>query len=101
VSVTPFRDQFAAFSANGGGEGPAWLPALRQRAFDRFATLGFPTTRDEDWHYTSVSSIAESHFSAAKGTAGSVTADALAPYVVDESFHRLVFVNGSFVQELS
>jgi Fe-S cluster assembly protein SufD len=101
VSVTPFRDQFAAFSANGGGEGPAWLPALRQRAFDRFTALGFPTTRDEDWHYTSVAAIAESSFGTVKAAAGTVTLEALAPYVVDASFHRLVFVNGSFAKELS
>jgi Fe-S cluster assembly protein SufD len=101
VSVTPFNDQFAAFSANGGGTGPSWLPALRRRAFDRFSALGFPTQRNEDWHYTSVAAIAETPFAPAKATSGTVTMASLAPFLVDPSWHRLVFVNGTFAKELS
>jgi Fe-S cluster assembly protein SufD len=101
VTTTLFRDQFAAFSANGGGEGPAWLPALRRRAFERFDTLGFPTTRDEDWHYTSVSSLTEIPFARAAAPTGKVDLAALAPYLVDQAWHRLVFVNGRFARELS
>ena len=32
---------------------------LRQRAAERFVTLGFPTTRNEDWKFTSVASLAK------------------------------------------
>ena len=35
----------------------------------RFAELGFPTTRDEDWRFTSVALIAELEFTAAKADA--------------------------------
>ena len=101
MSVMSYRDQFAAFSSIGGGAGPAWLPALRQRAFDRFSALGFPTTRDEDFHYTSVAAIAETTFKPVRGTEPTTDLTALAPYLVDAGFNRLVFVNGRFARELS
>ena len=99
--TTHFTDQFRAFSSNGGGEGPAWLPALRKAAFDRFHAIGFPTTRDEDWHFTSVTPIAERTFKAAKPSATVLTLSEIKPYLVDESWHRLVFVNGRFEPTLS
>ena len=36
----------------------------RRRAIARFASLGFPTQRDEDWKYTSVAAIAGTSFGA-------------------------------------
>ena len=38
---------------------PRWLVALRRDAAQRFAAMGFPTPKHEDWHYTSTASIAE------------------------------------------
>ena len=35
-----------------------WIQALRETAFERFAMVGFPTTRDEEWRFTNVASIA-------------------------------------------
>ena len=97
----PYTDQFAAYSANGGGEGPAWLPALRQRAFDRFGVLGFPTTRDEDWHFTSVTPIAERTFKSVKSAPTVLKLADLKPWLVDDAWQRLVFVNGRFEPALS
>ena len=54
--MATYADAFAALVPNTGG---AWLPELKRAAFDRFTALGFPTTRNEDWHYTSVTPIAE------------------------------------------
>jgi Fe-S cluster assembly protein SufD len=99
--TAPYADQFAAYAANGGGEGPDWLPALRRRAFDRFSALGFPTTRDEDWHFTSVTPIAERTFKAVKPAATTLTSSDLAPWLVDAAWHRLTFVNGRFEPALS
>ena len=102
--TTPFADQFAAFSQNGGsssGSGPKWLPELRKRAFERFAALGFPTTRDEDWHFTSVTPIAERTFKTAKSTPTTMPMSAIEPYLVDAEWHRLVFVNGRLEPSLS
>ncbi|HYV97042.1 MAG TPA: SufD family Fe-S cluster assembly protein, partial [Gemmatimonadaceae bacterium] len=100
-SIPAFREQFAAFSKNGGGEGPAWLPALRRRAFDVFTSLGYPTTRDEDYHYTSVAPIAETAFRHLSADPGTLTAPLAPSYVIDEDWNRLVFVNGVFAPSLS
>ena len=37
---------------------PRWLAELRRDAAQRFAAMGFPTPKHEDWHYTSTASIA-------------------------------------------
>jgi Fe-S cluster assembly protein SufD len=97
----PYTDQFAAYAANGGGEGPAWLPALRRRAFDRFEALGFPTTRDEDWHFTSVTPIAERTFRTVRSTPTTLTLGDLGRHLIDEDWHRLTFVNGRLEPALS
>lgn len=40
----------------------AWLQPLRQSAFARFAELGFPTTKNEEWRFTNVAPIARTKF---------------------------------------
>jgi Fe-S cluster assembly protein SufD len=42
-----------------------WMQELRESAFQRFAELGFPTTHDEEWRFTSVAPIARAQFSSA------------------------------------
>ena len=41
-----------------GAPGPAWLARLRDEAAGRFQALGFPTTKQEEWRFTSVAPIA-------------------------------------------
>ena len=38
--------------------GPAPVRQARERAFDRFLSRGFPTTREEEWRFTNVAPIA-------------------------------------------
>src|SRR5438034_388768 len=38
---------------------PSWLYPIRKAGLARFAELGFPTTKDEDWRFTNVSPIAK------------------------------------------
>ena len=40
---------------------------IRRAAFERFRALGFPTRRDEDWHFTSVAPIADAEFTPLRG----------------------------------
>ena len=56
-----YLEDFAAVSGE-SGRGPAWLADVRHRAIARFGVLGFPTTKNEDWHFTSVAPIAEREF---------------------------------------
>jgi Fe-S cluster assembly protein SufD len=100
-SNTAYEQAFAALRGAGGS---SWLPALRREAMDRFNTLGFPTTRNEDWHFTSVTPIAERVFKIAPTRSGPATlspADVAALVIGDADWHRLVFVNGRFEASLS
>jgi Fe-S cluster assembly protein SufD len=79
--------------------GPRWLQDLRDRGAARFAALGFPTVRDEEWRFTNVAPLAAIEFTPA-APVGDISAelDAL-PYA--NIGWRLVVVNGRFSAELS
>ncbi len=53
-----YRDAQAAFASERSGD-PEWLVGLRANAIDRFAEIGFPSTRLEEWKYTNVAPIAK------------------------------------------
>ena len=95
--------QFEAFSGNGASSAPAWLREVRAAAIARFAELGFPTTRQEEWRFTSVKSIAETAFVLpASGPASDPSAAQLEHvFLPVASACRLVFVNGRFSARLS
>jgi Fe-S cluster assembly protein SufD len=80
---------------------PAWVQSMRRAAFDRFATLGFPTTRNEDWHFTSVSPIADQDFQLLTARSGDVQRDELTPFMFGAQWPTLVFVNGRYEASLS
>jgi len=81
---------------------PDWARSLRLSAITRFETLGFPTTKNEDWHFTSVAPIAERDFELLAPPAHGVTAAQLAPYSFGATdWHTLVFVNGRYDATLS
>ena len=98
----PYVSDFAAFAGNGGSAGPDWLPQLRHSAIERFSTLGFPTTKNEDWHFTSVSPIADREFRIAPPAPRRVEASDLAPFSFGHpEWPSLVFVDGRFNAALS
>ena len=99
MTAAPYLDEFEAFSANGGAS-PDWLAPVRKRAFGRFAEVGFPTSKDEEWRFTSVTPIASRQFSAPP--AATVTAAELEPFIFGHpEWPRLVFVNGRYDAGLS
>jgi Fe-S cluster assembly protein SufD len=74
----------------------------KQQAFDRIATVGIPTPKNEDWKYTSLSEFSKVDFVAPD------KADLLVATEMINSLNftkiqspRLVFVNGGFAEELS
>jgi len=94
----------AAFDAVAGGDQavPAAVREFRRAAFDRFAALGFPTPKNEDWHYTSVAPIADQEFALLASRTGDVGRDDLAPFDFGaRDWHTIAFVNGRFAPELS
>src|SRR5579862_9481280 len=80
--------------------GPHWLRPIRQVAARRFAELGFPTRRDEEWRFTPIAQVVETPFAPAPRS--SLWADAIRPYTYDQlSGSRVVIVNGHYSAELS
>jgi len=95
---------FEAFTSNGGKDAPQWARSLRLSAITRFEELGFPTTKNEDWHFTSVAPIAEREFEplVGRGVVTGVSRADLAPFTFGgDDWHTLVFLNGRFNAALS
>ena len=98
------RESFARL-----GEPPARggrIGLLRQAAFARFAELGLPTLKDEEWKYTSLAPLARIDFTppAAQATPARVTheqLDLLAGGPPGDGAVRLVFLDGRYKPELS
>jgi Fe-S cluster assembly protein SufD len=95
----PYLAKFERFEK----EVPSWLFPLRKAGIARFAELGFPTTRHEDWRFTNVAPIAKLPFKPVFDN----KSDGLATEVLGKlTFAKLngtalVFVNGHFAPGLS
>jgi len=97
-----YLSEFRQYRNNGASKNPAWLKQLRESAIASFQELGFPTTRDEDWKYTSLDPITSVAFQRGNGVAKTVTADdILGLALADSVCHRLIFINGCYFPQLS
>ncbi|HUR91158.1 MAG TPA: Fe-S cluster assembly protein SufD [Gemmatimonadaceae bacterium] len=74
---------------------------LRVRAMDRFVSLGFPSMKNEDWHYTSVAPVATRVFNRSPSAAPGAALDVAPMLFGAPTWPRLVFVDGWFAPELS
>jgi Fe-S cluster assembly protein SufD len=93
---------FAEFEREVAQNGQAWTQPLRQAAISRFAELGFPTTRLEEWKYTNVAPITRIPFQHAKRAAQGLAAEALAAATIPGLVSaQLVYINGHFAPEFS
>jgi len=82
--------------------GPAWLGSLRQSAAARFAEIGFPTRRDEEWRFTNIAPIAETPFTLATKAQSELNSEGLRPFTYEGlAGTQIVFVNGHFAADLS
>ena len=82
---------------------PSWLFPLRKAGMARFAELGFPTMRDEDWRFTNVAPIATLPFKPVfQPERQGLTREIVAQFTFGSlPASRLVFVNGHYVAEVS
>ena len=81
---------------------PAWLTETRRHALERFTALGFPTTREEEWRFTSLAPIAERRFVLAKNGASALRPQDLDPLrLPGTTAATLVFANGRYVPAAS
>ena len=101
TETAPYWEQFERFEKD--WRHPAWLWTLRQGGIARFAELGFPTLRDEDWRFTNVAPIARLPFKPAfAGPPEGPPAEVLTQFTFATlAGPRLVFVNGRFSAKLS
>ena len=92
----PYLDAFTRRKKDLSGGGRAWTASLREEAMARFADRGFPTTKDEAWHYTSVAPLVRTTFDPDTPA----RPDALTPELFEQlTFEpwectHLVFLNG-------
>jgi Fe-S cluster assembly protein SufD len=81
------------------GAAPAWLRQLRAQGFERFASLGFPSTRLEDWKYTNVGPLTETAFR--RPVQSSVSDEQAVRAALLGLPCELVFVNARYAPQLS
>jgi Fe-S cluster assembly protein SufD len=79
-----------------------WLVTLRRDAIERFAELGFPTTKHEEWRFTNIAALAATPFEPAAPVESATVRSQLAQSsYADLVCPRLVFLNGRCAPELS
>ena len=93
TSLDAYLADFERIQAGSEAGAPAAIRSLREDAMAHFSRLGFPTTRMEDWRFTSVAPIASRSY--ALGEPAEVDAAQVKRFLVpDLPGARLVFVNG-------
>jgi Fe-S cluster assembly protein SufD len=96
-----YLSSFALMKNEAGNGAPPWLERLRKNGIDRFAAVGFPTIRHEEWLHTNVAPIARTPFRPAAAHCD-LPRNALSEFsFADEAAIELVFVNGYYSPELS
>ncbi len=77
------------------------LAAIRDRATVRVQELAIPSTKDEEWRFTDLSSLLQVNFQAVSSAATVTLSDIQAFILPEANLHRLVFVDGLYAPELS
>ena len=96
-----YVDAFKAFAGNGAAGAPAWLKQIREGAIARFAELGFPTMKQEEWRFTSVAPIAERSFTLPHAKGARLPAHAALDALALGAGPRVVIVDGHYAPKLS
>jgi Fe-S cluster assembly protein SufD len=97
-----YLDQFEQLEQALADREPAALRRLRKAAIARFAELGFPTARNEDWKFTSVAPITRVPFQPARPDASGITAGRMRALIGPTGpGPRLVFLDGEYLPEFS
>ena len=95
-------ERFARHARRMDGAFPLWFRSLRDAALVQFTDQGFPTTRNEEWRHTNVTTLAETEFELAGPWETQVTPEQVSCFRLgggDEA--TLVFVDGRFSEHLS
>lgn len=96
-----YIENFGKFESglNGGASAP--IHKIRKDAISYFSRLEFPTTRNEEWKYTSISPLLKQTFTPSEDHSV-ISKKQLNKFLFNELEHSLlVFVNGFYAEELS
>ncbi len=79
---------------------PLWLQQIRQTGLQYFQQHGFPTTRQEAWKYTKITSLAEQIYHLPTKT--QLSAQQITEHLIpDLDSYLLVFIDGQYQAELT
>lgn len=98
-----YKTQFEFFEKSLNGESRSHLHMLRRQAMVAFESLGFPTTRQEEWRFTNIAPIAKAELAPVLdySSAGVTAADVARFTFGGVEGTRAVFINGHFSPEFS
>ncbi len=90
-------------SSNGKSvaDSPAWLREIREEAREHFTSLGYPTTRMEEWKYTNIAPIAKTQFQSGECKLTDAVVSLIENLVTAVDAIPLVFINGKYCREFS
>jgi Fe-S cluster assembly protein SufD len=94
-----YLSSFEEFERGLNGESKHPAHALRKAAMARFAEIGFPTVKNEEWRFTSIAPILKTQFVQLTRPTKTVGSEQLEPFFFPSI--RLVFVDGCYVPEFS
>ncbi|MDQ7817542.1 MAG: Fe-S cluster assembly protein SufD [Melioribacteraceae bacterium] len=98
-----YLSSFRKFEEKLNGESKSFLHDLRKEALAQLAEVDFPTTRDEEWKYTSVSPILKQNFIPAFNIdKQNISKEEIKKYFFSGfDFYTMTFINGIYSEELS
>jgi Fe-S cluster assembly protein SufD len=103
-TIEYYKERFDKLQAMTATNGLSVFNDTRQNAFNSFSKLGIPTSKNEEWKYTRISSLFNKEYKALVPAPASAAAEAaldsmrLPGY---EEANELVFINGYFNDALS
>lgn len=96
-----YLDNFDKFENSLNGGASAEIHKIRKDAIANFSKLEFPTTRNEEWKYTSIAPLLKHNFVPAYSKPA-LNKEQVQAFLFDRLEHTLlVFINGFFSKELS
>ena len=97
-----YQQEFVRFEREVEEIETSWLHQIRQAAFSRFNTMGFPTSHDEEWRHTDVAPLTGISFQPSTSNPSVPPKEDLVEATFDQhACSQLVFLNGRFSRELS
>ncbi len=98
LEIRPYEEAFNELTSQ--RRDGRWLKELRDGSFNAFAKRGFPTTREEDWKYTSLKDLVQQPFRLSETTRQPDAAE-IDGLTFGLDAHRFVFLNGALSPALS